>query len=418
MKVLIFQSGEPLHIDPNNRPMRGINLANKFVEKGHKVLVISSRFDHYRKKKRVCKSLIRVNQNLEILLLNSPGYKKNISIARLWDHAFLALNLLHKLLSKKIPKQDLFILGFPPIETSFVLILWSKLKKIPAIIDIKDLWPEIFISRLPQKISMIVKILIYPYKLMSIYAIKNADITSSISPSFLNWSQKYSKRISKQNDFVAPLVSPIINLSSEEINSSLNWWKTKGINFNNKTTFCFIGTLSIAYDFKEISKAVKLLEKKNKFFQIIICGEGTVAKEIKFLFKNCQNVYFPGWVDSNNAFVLRKYSRASIAPYINTEDFMKSIPNKIIDSLSYKLPIISTLKGEVKNLLKKDECGIYIENNYLSWERAFENIIFSDKIHKKLKDNCEKIFLEKFEFNKNYNRFLINSEKLVYFKSL
>ena len=97
---------------------------------------------------------------------------------------------------------------------------------------------------------------------------------------------------------------------------------------------------------------------------------------------------------------------------------MKSIPNKIIDSLSYSLPIISTLKGEVRNLLKKDECGIYIENNYFNWEKAFENIMLSDKYHKNLKNNCEKIFLEKFEFNKNYNRFIINSEKLVNSNSL
>ena len=413
MRVLIFQSGEPLHIDPNNRPMRGVNLANKFIEKGHKVLLVSSRFDHYKKKQRLSKNLIKVNQNLKILLLNSPGYKKNIGIRRLWDHSFLAINLLHKLCTNKIPKQDLFIIGFPPIETSFILILWSKFKKIPVIIDVKDLWPEIFISRLPKQLSIFIKTLIYPYKLMSIYSIKNAELISSISPSFLKWSQIYSKRIPKQNDFVAPLVSPKINLTSEEINKSLKWWESKGVHLNKKITFCFIGSLSIAYNFNAIAKASKLLEKKNKNFQIIICGEGTAEKEIKFLFRNCNNTYFPGWVNSKNAFVLRKYSRASIAPYINTEDFIRSIPNKIIDSLSYELPIISTLKGEVKNLLEKEECGIYVENNYLSWEKAFEKIIFSENLHLNFKEKCKKIFLKDFEFNNNYNEFIINSEKLV-----
>ena len=414
MKVLIFQSGEPLHIDPNNRPMRLINLANKFVEKGHKVIVISSRFDHYKKLHRTRESLVKINSNLEILLLSSPGYKKNIGIRRLWDHLILALNLLQNLYTKKIPKQDLFIIGFPPMETSFILILWAKLKKIPTILDVKDLWPEIFVSRLPKKLSILLKVLIYPYKLISIYSIRNAQIISSISPSFLKWSQNYSKRISIKNDFVAPLVSPIVKLSSKEINESLNWWEENGIQLNKKPTFSFIGTLSIAYDFSEISKAVKILEKNNDNFQVVICGEGTVSKKIKNLFKESKNVHFPGWINAKNGYTLRKYSIASIAPYINTEDFMKSIPNKVIDSISYSLPIISTLKGEVNRLIEREKCGISIENNYLSWKNAFENIIISGDLQKSLRINCDSTFHKYFDFDKNYNLFVSISEELVH----
>jgi hypothetical protein len=40
MKIWIFQTGEPLHCDFGNpRPMRAINLANTFVEKGHNVII-------------------------------------------------------------------------------------------------------------------------------------------------------------------------------------------------------------------------------------------------------------------------------------------------------------------------------------------------------------------------------------------
>ena len=59
-------------------------------------------------------------------------------------------------------------------------------------IEAKDLWPEIFISRLPKKLSRIIKILTYPYKLMSTYAIKNAEIISSISfKSCKSWEQSF-----------------------------------------------------------------------------------------------------------------------------------------------------------------------------------------------------------------------------------
>ena len=39
LKVWILQTGEPLIIDDVNlRPMRGMNLANKLVERGHEVI--------------------------------------------------------------------------------------------------------------------------------------------------------------------------------------------------------------------------------------------------------------------------------------------------------------------------------------------------------------------------------------------
>ncbi len=413
MKVLIFQSGEPLHIDPNIRPMRAVNLANKFIERGHEVLLISSKFDHFSKKHRKSKNIIKINNRLRIMLLDSPGYKKNIGLNRLWDHLILSLKLAFKLILKKIPEHDIFIIGFPPIETSFILSLWGKLNGIPTIIDVKDLWPEIFISRLPRKFSWIINILIYPYKIMSLYSLKNADKISSISPSFLKWSQIYSKRKNIKNDFVAPLVSPKISLTKIELIQSNEWWESKGIFLKNKPTFCFIGSLSIAFDFTEVSKAAKLLENDGLDFQLIICGAGSASNKIKSLFKDIKSVYFPGWVNSKNAYLLRKHSIASIAPYINTEDFVKSIPNKIIDSLSYSLPIISTLKGEVNDLITDKECGLSIENDFREWKLSLKKMISSTIYLEKLKVNCEKVYLKNFNYDKNYNDFILRAENLL-----
>ena len=50
MNIWIFQTGEPLHIDKeNSRPMRAMNLSNKLVDSGHKVILWSSSFNHQKK---------------------------------------------------------------------------------------------------------------------------------------------------------------------------------------------------------------------------------------------------------------------------------------------------------------------------------------------------------------------------------
>ena len=80
MLVWILQTGEPLQIEGGApRPMRAMNLSNKLVKAGHTVVLWSSAFDHQKKIHRSHNyKTIKVNNNLEIRLLPSSGYKKNM----------------------------------------------------------------------------------------------------------------------------------------------------------------------------------------------------------------------------------------------------------------------------------------------------------------------------------------------------
>ena len=89
MLVWIFQTGEPLHIDGEfARPMRAINLANSLIETGDEVVIWSSNFFHQKKKHRYKKiNVIDYSDSLKINLIPSIGYKNNIGLGRLVDHA-------------------------------------------------------------------------------------------------------------------------------------------------------------------------------------------------------------------------------------------------------------------------------------------------------------------------------------------
>ena len=66
---------------------------------------------------------------------------------------------------------------------------------------------------------------------------------------------------------------------------------------------------------------------------------------------------------------LYELSDLIFAPYINSTDFIDSIPNKIIDAISYGKPILTSLKGEVYDLLN------YLQNRILLsiWRRYLRN---------------------------------------------
>ena len=106
--VWIFQTGEPLPLDGNARAMRAINLSNALVASGHHVVLWSSDFYHQEKIHRFNDyKKVQISDLLEIRLIPSPGYEKNVGFARLFDHMVLATNLkkmLGLLLLKISPK--------------------------------------------------------------------------------------------------------------------------------------------------------------------------------------------------------------------------------------------------------------------------------------------------------------------------
>ena len=164
MNVWLLQTGEPLHIDEGNpRPMRAMNLANALVEAGHKVVLWSSAFYHQEKRHR-CRVAQRivVSPQLEIRLIPSPGYFRNIGLGRLWDHAILARNLGQQLKQEMI-SPDVAFIGYPPIEAAAVMTRWLRVRGVPSILDIKDQWPTKFMNALHKTVRPLGRIIFNIY---------------------------------------------------------------------------------------------------------------------------------------------------------------------------------------------------------------------------------------------------------------
>jgi len=192
LNVWILQTGEPLIIDgKDSRLMRGMNLANKLVDRGHKVLFFSSNFNHQEKKFRYKNNkIIKYHRNLSFNLIQSPGYKKNISLARFYDHLILAKNL-NKIINKEKSKPDIVFIGYPPVEISYVMAKWLNKKNIPYILDVKDQWPDLIVEVFPKKLHFIIRLFLFPYYYCFKKTIEYSSAITSMSNSFINWSLKF-----------------------------------------------------------------------------------------------------------------------------------------------------------------------------------------------------------------------------------
>jgi glycosyltransferase involved in cell wall biosynthesis len=415
MNVWILQTGEPLHCDVGTpRPMRAMNLANALVDKGHKVVLWSSVFYHQEKRQRVNSTdCIKVSESLEIRLIASPGYQRNIGLARLWDHIILGRNLARQLDAVgSVP--DVAFVGYPPIETAAVMTKWLAKRSIPFMLDVKDQWPAIFINALPNSLRPFGRIALAPYFYYGHRALRDATALSAMSNGFLEWAAEFAGRSITEVDLVVPLTTATEKITEVELQEACCWWDLQGIKDDGTQRICFIGSHSTAFDIDYVIQTAKLMAAAGNSCQFVLCGSGENTSVWREKVAGLPNVYFPGWIDRAKIEVLARRSSAGLAPYKNTDDFMLSVPNKVIDYLSLGLPVLSPLYGEVRGLILDFEVGLsYGHVVEKTLESCIQDLAVTPDLRKKISDNAINLFKSRFSFELIYGGLVKHLEMLA-----
>ena len=395
-KILIFQTGEPTHFDNIGAPMRLVNLADKLIENNFKVEIITTSFIHQTKQFRnISKNKYNFKNKYKYIFFKSPGYKKNISLARLYDHFILAKNL-NKML-KHIKNINYVFIGYPPIECSFILSRWCKKNKIPYLVDYKDLWPELFM----YKKKLFYQIIFYPFylllKILRDYTIRHSKSVCTISNSFINDLQ--IKDINKKK-CICYLTKKKSNENSNLISKDI---KNRFLS-SLKIKIVFIGHFGTdVYDFKILHKIKKFLVNSPNL-EIYLFGDLNKNKEILNML-NFKNLFIMNRVNSSEFHYICSKSQLVFLPIKNRFDFIKCLPNKFIDALQYKLPIITCLKGEARKLIQKYKLG-FVYNNASELKYILSSFSKKTKIDSIKKNFNHPDIKQMFDHDLNYKKLI------------
>jgi len=415
LTIWILQTGEPLHIDDENvRPMRAMNLSNVLVDAGHKVVLWSSAFYHQEKRHRSStQQSIKVSNNLEIRLIPSRGYQRNVGLGRLIDHAQLAVNL-KKILKKCKDLPDVAFIGYPPIETAAVMVRWLSRHGVPMLLDVKDQWPSIFLDALPVFMRSLGPIVLRPYFQLAKRTMQDATGISAMANGFLNWALAFAGRARTDMDGVFPLTTPLGQVSAMQLEEARRWWNEQGILDDGRPRVCSVGSHSQAFDFKPVNEAARMASIGSNDCQFVICGDGDSSAELRVMMAGLPNVHFPGWVDRPKIEALAERCRASLAPYLNTEDFRMSIPNKIIDALSLGLPILSPLQGEVAQLIDNHHVGMrYSTDTGKSLHDCIQTLTNDTMLQRSMSQKARALYAERFSYDMVYGGLVKHLEKMA-----
>ena len=286
-------------------------------------------------------------EGFKITALHEPGYKKNISLARLYSHFILALNLKKYLEHRKRP--DVIYCAVPSLDVAFQAAQYCKKYNIRFIIDIQDLWPEAF--KMVFNIPVISNLAFYPMTLIANSVYKEANEIVAVSDS-------YCKRAMSVNSSCRSSHTVFLgtNLETFDMNSksTLPDFAIK----EDRLKLMYCGSLTPNYNLKIVIDALHHLDNMHEetpFF--IIMGDGESRESFEAYAKELNvDCLFTGMLPYNEMCAMLSLADIVVNPI--SSGAALSIINKHGDYAASGCPVVSTQENlEYRNLIDNYQMG-------------------------------------------------------------
>lgn len=405
MDIWLVTTGEIIPFR-DERPNRIGMLSRLLIKKGHNVTWWTTTFDHQSKKYIYNKnSEKKVSPNFLLIYMHSNiAYKKNISFRRALNHYFIAKQL--KRLAIKRVQPELILCSFPTIELSLEIVKYGLKKNVPVIIDIRDLWPDIFVNLFPQFIHPIIRVLLTGYYNKTKYIFRNCTSIISVSQKYLSWGLSYRHKNKTTNDQVFPLGYEKSILTDPELTKHTEHYKAMGLDVS-KVIVWFVGTFGKTYDLETIIKGATVLHIKNRYdIQFVFTGDGEMMTYWKKLALGLKNIIFTGWVNKIQLKYLSQVASIGLMAYNNNAP--QGLPNKLFEYMAHSLPILSSLESETKDVILLHRIGLsYEANNIDSFISNLIKLADNKLLRKEMGQNAKCIFEKEYAADIVYNK-LVN----------
>ena len=308
-----------------------------------------------------------------IIELEAPA---NGNKSGLWNRFYFEIRNGIKIaldLCFKVSKtESLLVLSSPSYFTSLISGFFARILKIPYVIDVRDIYPEVLVySGIVSSKSLMYKLL----KGITIYVYRGAQLITATNIEIEKTIKSYNTKTAVvYNGFPSSIMD--ISVAKHEI-----------------FTVCFHGVIGRFQEVELLNEIINSKKLKHIHFKIIGYGpkEGCLKLE-------SENVHFLGKMDPTDT--LKEISKCHLGLSFRTKDYIsrRSFPVKNWEYLGAGIPVINYPRTEAGDFCECHDIGLVfdhfevekIENKILTLSRF-------DNEYNKFKTNTVKI-------RKNYTR--------------
>lgn len=341
-------------------------LRNYLIKKDYEVIILSSDFDH-RKKKRFESSIENA------IFIHVPAYRKNISLSRIYSHFLFSKKVF---LTCREIEPDL-IYGITPPNFLFAYLKKYKYrqKTVKVIYEIEDLWPEALpLNRKLKKIFM---------PITAIWSfIRNKNIKSADAVIFeCDLFKNYLNETLLHNQF-----KRTIYLCRDDT------YKETEIPVGDRWQFLYLGSINNLIDINLIIKVLKIANQI-KTSNLVIIGAGEKKDELVNKCKSIGVSVTDHGIIYDDSHKEKIISKCHFALNIMKDTVFVGATMKSLEYFHYGVPVINNIPADSSEMIQEFNCGFDIADND-NFEREFYNFLKMQDINSiaEMHNNSRKVY--------------------------
>jgi len=328
--------------------------AKRWVQKGHKVTVITSVPNHprgivypgYKNKlwQRDEKDGINVLR-VKTFIGPNKGFARRIA-------NYVSYMISASLMCRLVKDADVVVSTSPQFFCGFAGFFVSRRLHCPWVLEIRDLWPESIIAVGAIKQRTVIRVL----ERFETFMYQKADhivcLTNAFKRHIMGRDIRSDKISIVTNGADLTQFKPILGENEVEEKYGLK----------EKFVVSFIGTHGMAHALDTVLRAAQIL-KDQKDILFLLVGDGAqrdhllaekeaLGLENILMLPQQEKRLMPHFISASKAcmVLLRK-----------SDLFKTVIPSKIFEAMAMERPIIHGVEGESKDIIERGSCGICIE---------------------------------------------------------
>lgn len=284
----------------------------------------------------------------------SEAYNKHF-IGRLWGYFSFMFSAFYAGLFKAKGKYDVVIVTSPPLFVGATGYLVSRLRRMPFVFEVRDLWPESAIDTGVLTNKLIIKLAYW----VEAFIYKRARLINVLTPAF--YTALKEKKGIPENKLIQISNAADFSLSEKLLNEFDAKAFRKEHGLEGKFVITYVGAHGVANHLEQLLDAGDALKDTNVLFLLI--GQGMEKDRLKKLAeeRKVTNVRFLDSVPKADVFryILASEMGASVLKKVDT--FKTVYSNKTFDYMSCKKPILMAIDGVSRELVEAAGAGSYVE---------------------------------------------------------
>lgn len=350
----------------SNAGTRSYEMAKRLVINGHDVIFITS--SAYLSKNynlRKGWNFIQV-EGIKLHVLHLDYSNKDSFFKRILKFISFSARATFKALSIK---ADVVFATSTPLTIAIPGLIFSKLKNVPLVFEVRDLWPELPIATGVIKNILVIKFATW----LEVYTYKNSKRLIGLSPGMCHGITRHG--IPTEH---VTLATNSCDTDLFDVDKSVgnNYLSTKLSFVNGRKLITYTGTFGLINKVGYIVGLAKAAQKLDPNLCFVAIGDGMEKRQVIDEAERAgvlnKNLYLLDPVPKTEIVDLLSAADLSLSLFGPVKEMWHNSANKLFDALASQTPIAINYGGWQKEFIDKHACGLILDSN--DYEKACTDI--------------------------------------------